>query len=186
MSMSGVATWAFPGALGLLLAMGGTAAAEPGDLEDTHLYILPRVGAPCAAPGSICFTAGADSTVKVESAPVTALRRGVPVVPRFKRGQPKADSSVPWTLGLSATLEHPALKGNTLFLVYDREDPHAIANREVTVLFQARVRAGRSLAARLALSPDDGVYPDHTYRIRIVQLVGGKEVLLAEGDVAFM
>ena len=44
----------------------------------------------------------------------------------------------------------------------------------------------KTLAARLTLQPSEGFHAGHTYRLRVVQLVGGKEVLLAEGDVTLL
>ena len=42
------------------------------------------------------------------------------------------------------------------------------------------------LAARVSLSPDDGFRAGHTYRIRIVQLINGREIVLAESDVSLL
>ena len=166
-------------------AAGGVAQAQPGDLGDRHLIIIDGAVKSCVTTGALCIKAGAAGTSKVQSAPSAATGHAVPVVPGFKRNEQVA-GGFEWTLDLSATLLRPAISGNTLFLIYDGEDPNAVRNREVTVLYQALVRGGRTLSARLSVSPDDGIYAGHTYRIRVVQLVSGREVLLAEGDVALM
>ena len=175
--------------VGLSVSLGGVwgaaAQAQPGDLGDRHLEILDGGAAGCAQTGTLCFKAGAAATVKAGSAPSATASGAMPVVPGFKRDS-KVAGGGEWTLDLSARLLRPAISGNALFLIYDSEDPTAVRNREVTVLYQANVRAGKALSARLAVSPDDGIYPGHTYRIRVVQLVNGKELLLAEGDVALM
>ena len=165
------------------VGFGANARAEPGDMGDRHLVILDGAVKSCAGAGALCIKAGAPSTIKVGSAASAASGREVPVVPGFQRADKTAGGG-DWTFDLSATLLRPAISGNTLFLIYDGEDPNAVRNHEVTVLYQATVRGGKTLNARLAVSPDDGVYPGHTYRIRVVQLVSGREVLLAEGDVA--
>jgi hypothetical protein len=36
------------------------------------------------------------------------------------------------------------------------------------------------------LSPEEGFRAGHTYRIRIVQLIGGREIVLGEGDVSLL
>ena len=169
--------------MGGMGAMDGVARAEPGDLGDRHIVILDGAAASCASTGALCFKAGAPGTLKVGSAPSATVGGEMPVLPGFKRDG-KVAGGGEWTLDLSAKLLRPAISGNTLFLIYDSEDPNAVANHEVTVLYQATMRGGKTLSARLAVSPDDGVYPGHTYRIRVVQLVNKREVLLAEGDVA--
>ena len=92
----------------------------------------------------------------------------------------------PWTLEVTGTLKRPAWAGNALFLFFDLEDPDAIENRQFTALYQAPLKAGPKVAARVSLPPEDGSRPGHTYRIRIVQLINGKEIVLAESDVSLL
>ena len=96
------------------------------------------------------------------------------------------DDQVPWTLDVGARLRKPALAGNAVFLVYDSEDPKALGHREVVRAWQAEVPAGTRLAARFTLSPNDGFRPGHGYRIRIVQIVRGKEVLLSDAPLQLL
>ena len=120
-------------------------------------------------------------------------------VPRFSRAASIAASDgtqtvaattppedAPWTLEVTGTLKRPAWAGNALFLFFDLEDPDAIENRQFTALYQAPLKAGPKVAARVSLSPEDGFRPGHTYRIRIVQLINGKEIVLAESDVSLL
>jgi len=175
----------------------GLADAAPGDgqLQD-HIEILEQPSFHCPVRGSVCLTVGARSTVAAPSAAAAALdghpAAGAP--PRFSRvdtaaknsREARVDDSVPWTLDLSANLRHRALAGNALFLIYDAENPKAMASREVTAMWQAPIPAGDKIAARLTLSPEDGFRPGHAYRIRVVQLVRGKEVILADGQVKLL
>jgi len=182
------------------LAMAGTAAAAPGDLvpretgEETPLTVLEGNAAPaCALKSGLCLQAGASSTLAVASAPVAAAAgasaapggKTPPVVPQFARaGAADGANQGSWTLAFAANLKKAALHGNALFVFFDMEDPGCVENRQFTALYQAPIKAGTKLAARVTLAPDEGFRAGHTYRIRVVQLINGKELVLTEGDVA--
>lgn len=176
----------------------GTAQAAPGDAYDepTRLEILSSGGeagrVSCESRGALCIKPGAPSTVAAASPAIASTGRHAAVadVPRFMRvadpasaGRSHGTDSSPWTLQVDTHLRSAALPGNTLFLLYDASDQHAVSTREVAALWQASVTGGDRLSARLALSPEDGFHATHNYRIRIVQIVGGKEVVLADGMV---
>ena len=197
-----------------MVALAGTAAASPGDLpdpvrgEDAPLTILDTASAtPCPQKPGICINVGARSTIAVASAPMAAAAgtadkqsKSAIVVPRFSRAASVAASAdgtqnasattpaedAPWTLELTGTLKRPAWAGNALFLFFDLEDADSIENRQFTALYQAPVKAGPKVAARVSLSPEDGFRPGHTYRVRIVQLINGKEIVLVESDVSLL
>lgn len=197
-----------------LVALAGTAAAGPGDLSDlihndnaTPLTILdPAAATPCPQKPGLCIFAGARSTITVSSSAATAAAgpadkqsKSAIVVPRFSRAASVAASegtttaaattppeNSPWTLEVTGTLKHTAWAGNALFIFFDLEDPDSVENRQFTALYQAPIKAGPKVAARVSLSPDDGFRPGHTYRIRIVQLIGGKEIVLGESDVSLL
>ncbi len=192
------------------VALAGTAAAGPGDLPDTihseseaPLTILdPATATPCAQKPGLCIVAGSRATISVASAPVAAAAgpadkqsKSAIIVPRFSRAssiaatdgsQPAPDEHASWTLEVTGTLKRPAWSGNALFLFFDLEDPEAIENRQFTALYQAPVKAGAKVAARVSLSPEDGFRAGHTYRIRVVQLINGKEIVLGESDVSLL
>ena len=202
---------AFVGGLAMV-ALAGAAAATPGDPfdsghDDAPLTILdPATAAPCPQKPGLCINAGARSTIAVASAPMAAAAgsadkssKAAIVVPRFSRAASVAASdgtqtaaavtppeNAAWTLALSGTLKHPAWAGNALFLFFDLEDPDSIENRQFTALYQAPLKAGPKLAARLVLSPEDGFRPGHSYRIRVVQLINAKEIVLGETDVSLL
>jgi phage terminase large subunit-like protein len=194
-----------------MVALAGVAGANPGDLPDiVHsdappLTILdPAAATQCPQKPGICINAGARSTISVASAPMAAAAgtadkqsKAAIVVPRFSRAASVAASEgsqtattpaddAPWTLEVTGTLKRAAWAGNALFLFFDLEDPESIENRQFTALFQAPVKAGPKLAARVSLSPEDGFRPGHTYRVRIVQLINGKEIVLGESDVSLL
>jgi hypothetical protein len=192
------------------VVLAGTAAAAPGDLSDlihsehqAPLTILdPAMATPCPQKPGLCVNAGSRSTISVASAPVAAAAgpadkqsKAAIVVPRFSRAssiaatdgsQPAPDEHASWTLEIAGTLKHPAWAGNALFLFFDLEDPEAIENRQFTALYQAPLKAGAKVAARVLLSPEDGFRTGHSYRIRIVQLINGKEIVLGESDVSLL
>jgi len=194
-------------AMAMVVLAGGAAAAKPGDGpelrgDEPPLTVLEAAAAqPCALKAGLCIAAGARSTVAVASAPVASAGapaerpgKAAPVVPRFSRTAAVASSdgassrpeSAPWTLELLANLKRPAWAGNALFIFFDLEDPDAVENRQFTALFQAPIKAGAKVAARLNLGPEDGFRAGHSYRVRIVQLINGKEITLAEGDLSLL
>jgi hypothetical protein len=197
----------------VVVALAGVAGAKPGDLPDivhtqeAPLTILdPAAATPCPQKPGLCINAGARSTITVASAPVAAAAgpadkqsKSAIVVPRFSRaaslaasdGTQTASATTPpddaaWTLEVTGTLRRAAWNGNALFLFFDLEDADSIENRQFTALFQAPVKAGPKIAARVSLSPEDGFRPGHTYRVRVVQLINGKEVVLGESDVSLL
>jgi hypothetical protein len=171
----------------MILALMGTAWAGPGEIDD-HSASEPALwvqesskAAACAVKAGMCFKAGAATTVLLESAKV----------PRFSRAalaaaNGKAHTSIAWTIEAAAQLKKAALGGNALFIFYDLADPNSVKHQENTALFQAPIKAGKAVAVRLNLSGDDGFRAGHTYRIRIAQLVNGREVVLAEGDFSLL
>ena len=188
----------------LMLSLGaahGEVRAVPGEAGDTpRLQILDSGPARCAVRSELCLTAGAPTTAVAPAAPAAAAAAApaspAAEVPRFvrlmgasgapvQRGSSEADD-LPWTLELHATLRQNALAGNALFLVVDAEDPKALAEHEVTALWQAPIRAGSSVAARLQLTPEDGFRAQHTYRILVIQIINGAQRILAEGDVRLL
>jgi hypothetical protein len=184
-ALAGAAVW---------VVLAGTATADPGELVASRgggdagpLQVLDSAPA-CNLKSGLCLSAGAASTVAVASAPVASAiadsssAKQAPVVPRFERAA--SSDGAPWTLTFAANLKKPALRGNALFVFFDLEDRGSIENREYTALYQAPLKPGPKVAARVALAPDEGFHAGHTYRIRVIQLINNKEVVLTEGDVA--
>jgi hypothetical protein len=190
----------------VMMALGGAAAAKPGELvdvvhkpDDSPLSILEVGTTPCAVKAGVCLTPGAPTTIPGPSSEVALASMGdkpgkaAPVVPRFQRaaavapdGRSASTEAASWTVEVNANLKRPAWAGNALFLFFDMEDHDAIQNRQTTAFYQAPIKAGPRVAARLSLSPEEGFRAGHTYRLRIVQLINGKEIVLAEGDLSLI
>lgn len=185
----------------MLLTATGVALADPTDLSardsgggDSPLQLLTVPSQPCGVKGGICLTAGSH-TMAVSSAEVATATTGgkaPPLVPRFARaeamasadGAGGASANAPWSVEVAGALKRPAWNGNALFIFFDLEDPNSIDNHEYTALYQTPLKAGKNLAARVALSPEEGFRAGHTYRLRVVQLINNKEMLLTETDLA--
>lgn len=131
----------------------------------------------CAKSGQICFYAGDSSTTFV--APNTLTRAAL----ASAGGAAKADRHKPWQLQLVAPLRQKSVAGTVMIVIYDREDPKAVQNREVTVLWDFKSVATRLMGVAAQLEPEDGFQAGHTYLFRVTQILGKREVVLAEGDV---
>ena len=179
------------GVLAAALLTSGVAWAGPGDMDDhpatstsgsePALWVEDAAKAAACKVG-LCFKAGAATTVQVEAEKNK---------PRFSRAalaaaDGKAHTSLTWTIDAAALLKKAAFSGNTLFVFFDMADPNSIKNQESTALYQAPVKAGKAIAVRLNLGGEDGFRAGHTYRLRIAQLLNGKEVVLAEGDFSLL
>lgn len=141
---------------------------------------------------SVCFEPGARTTVLVE--PQAAAAKPAATPPQFRRAAavaaagetPRAETSQAWTLDVAAQLKKAAVTGNALFVFFDLADPDSVKDNQTSALYQAPVRSGRSVAAHLSLSPEDGFRAGHTYRLRVAQLIGGREVVLMESDFTLL
>lgn len=172
----------------------GTAWAAPGDgYDESHIKVLDSEEVSCPRPTSLCLRPG-DAMTRPTGTPATTTggwflaatdeASGFMRMPITRRDRTVApDDSMPWVIDVGANLRRPALAGNALFLLYDTQDPHAVAKHQVTALWQAHISGGNQVAARLTLTPDDGFRADHTYRLRVVQLIGSKEVTLTDGMI---
>jgi hypothetical protein len=178
--------------------MAGAAYAGPGDTmtgvaNDGFELLHPlKTGRACMVRGAVCLSVGGPGTVaakspEVAAAPTDGKKLAVATLPGFARtlavnGSPTQHGA--WTIELDANLTKPALAGNAIFLFYDLEDPSSVENHEVTAMHQVKVEAGRMVAMRARLSPEDGFAAGHIYRMQVVQIIGGAEVVLAQGDFA--
>ena len=191
--------------LGTLAHADGAPALDDRDL----LAVLPAARACAALAGGFCASSASASTAEDPATPLRAssltrsARRHTRRVSTLPAGLPtfsrrpaiaslitsglmrfaRAIDELPWAVEIDARLRRHAYAGNAFFLIFDAEDPGALERREVTAFWQADVPSGSALSARLILSPNDGFHAHHAYLLRIVQLVAGRQVLLAEGAV---
>jgi hypothetical protein len=172
----------------------GSAQATPQEETDRPSVVVLDTLPTCPQRGGLCLTA-AESTMRVptllaeapgasvisEDAPL--FQRSLPPEPYYRVG----DDDVPWKLDVSASFRRAAQPGNTLFVLTDTADPEQTRQSHVvTALYQTAILGGERLAAELSLSPQDGFRASHTYKLRVVQLIKGKEVELASGSVQLM
>lgn len=163
----------------LLLSTAPAAAGKPGDAKveepdkessDQRVEIFDnnKADAICKVKGKVCIRAAPSmESSGSEAAPV--IKRG---------GAAKGD----WVIDLYGSFKKPSLAGNAQFIFSDVEDSKASKAREVTAMYQLPIKAGGSVSARVHLSTEEGFRAGRTYRSHLVQLIGGKEVILAEGD----
>lgn len=180
------------------------AHAAPGDAvsgadaasdEDQRVALLTPAGTPCAGRGALCMTAGSLRTRSAVSwiagaagAPLTSGDASLFLRVLSEGANQRSDEEyVPWTLEVQATFQKRALAGNALFVLTDIGDPEQTADSHVvTALYQEKIGGGERASVRLVLHPQDGFRAGHTYRLRVVQIVSGKEVELASGEVGLL
>jgi hypothetical protein len=90
-----------------------------------------------------------------------------------------------WRIVLDALLKRQSRTGNLIFVLSDAAATGRLLDSCIN-LYQTDVRATRAVSADLELTGDDGFEPGHTYRLRILQLIRGKEVVLAESAIALL
>jgi hypothetical protein len=164
----------------ILLAAGPSGAVKPGDAQveepdkesnDQRIEVFDnnKAESMCKVKGRICLKAGPGTDVE-----------GSDAAPTFKRrdGAKQAD----WVLDLYGNFKKAALAGNAQFIFSDVQDSKEAKKRILTAMYQATVKANGSVSARVRLSNDEGLRVGRVYHVLIVQLLGGKEVILAEGD----
>lgn len=142
----------------------------------------------CLDRGAVCFFPGNAATQQsnLGEASESAVIPYAPFVPEFTRlnkREPAKGETNDWVLDVRATLDKKSYSGNAIFLVYDDDQPGVYAEREVTALFQSTISSGMTISARLVFGLEDGFVPRHRYLVRIVQLINGRELVLAEGRV---
>lgn len=162
--------------VGALLAAGPLYADKPGNAtveepdkegveQRLELFDDNNGVTTCKVKGKVC--AKAATGTQADGGETTFSRR--------------AGAKGDWVLSLFGNFKKAALAGNAQFIFADTADSKAAGKREITAMYQGLVKAGNGVSARVHLSGDDGFRPGHTYRVEIVQLIGGKEVSLADG-----
>jgi|GEM_PF-3211258 len=159
------------------------ADATPARAIDEKFELLDG-GKGCHHQGLLCMSPGDEATTRAPDQMVsrTGGHAVVAPVPKFVHGPSTSEGRAKWTLELNATPRR-SWTGNAIFLVFDAADPTNVAEGNYAAMFQAPIRAGKPLAARMILDSEEGFRADHTYKIRVVQIISGKETVLAEGDI---
>lgn len=137
----------------------------------------------CPWPGRVCFLQAPGTTLRASTLTGPGGSYQVPIFFRAPPGA-RATADVPWDLLVVADLKERNRPGDVLIAVYDADDPAAIRSHEVTQLWTVSLPPFKMLAAYVHIEPSEtAIRPTHTYLFRIVQLLGKREVLLAEGKV---
>ncbi len=147
-------------------------------VPDYERQICPRVGAVClfGSGGGTVAGVDVDPTVGI----VTTLARGTQVAAIGQAAAlPLADA---WNVDLIARFRMHTGMDPIVVAVMDYGDPDGMAKREATAVWTIDSPPVKDLGLRLVLSADDGFQSRHTYLVRVVEGVGAKEKVLAEGN----
>jgi hypothetical protein len=157
-------------------------------VDDTPQVFLvsPIQKSECSERGSVCLSPGGSATIvgveiSDDRPAVTVLARGAQVAAKGGLGTAAADQ--PWQVEMVARFKARSGSGPIIVAVFDRDDPQSIAHKEAKVLWTVSQSPGRELGMRFLLSPEDGFEVSHTYLVRVVQVQGVRDQVLAEGDV---
>lgn len=163
---------------GALLLAGPSYAEKPGasgieepDKESVEqkleLFDNNKGETVCKVKGKVCIKASTNTEGE-----------GTEALPVFKRRTGKGD----WVVDLYGNLKKPAVGGAGQFIFSDKEESRVSKKRDITAQHQATLKAGSGVSARVRLSGDDGFRVGRTYKVLVVQILGGKEVILAESE----
>lgn len=140
----------------------------------------------CPRVGSVCLFGNGGGTIDgIDVHPtvgiVTTLARGAQVAGMSAPGgMTSADT---WHVEMVARLRARATAQEPVIVaVMDHGDPDGMARKEATAVWHIDGASAKDLGMRLVLSAEDGFLPRHTYLVRMVQGVGPRERVLAEGN----
>ncbi len=163
----------------VLLASAPAGSGKPGDAkveepdkesgeQRLELFDNNKAEAMCKIKGKVCVRAAPSMEAS-----------GSEALPAIKRGSANKGD---WVIDLYINGKKPALAGTAQFIFSDVEESKSSKSRDVTALYQQTLKAVAGHSARARLSNDEGFRAGRTYHVYIAQQVGGKEVVLAEGD----
>ena len=139
----------------------------------------PQLGSVCVSPGGSATIVGVE--VSEERPDVTVLARGTQVAAKGGLGTAVADQ--PWQVEMVARFRARSDRGPIIVAVFDRDDRESIERKEAKALWNVSMNPGRDLGMHFLLTPEEGFEPSHTYLLRVVQVQGVRDRVLAEGTV---
>jgi hypothetical protein len=139
----------------------------------------PQLGSVCVSPGGSATIVGIE--VSEDRPDVTVLARGTQVAAKGSLGTAGPDQ--PWQVEMVARFRARSERGPIIVGVFDSADRESIERKEPKALWNVSMNPGRDLGMRFLLSPEDGFEPSHTYVLRVVQVQGVRDRVLAEGYV---
>lgn len=149
---------------------GATGIEEPdkesGD-QKLELFDNNKGETVCKAKGKVCLKASTNTEAE-----------GSEAAPSFKRRTGKGD----WVVDIYGNFKKPAIPGNAQFIFSDLAESKASKKRDLTAMHQANLKAGNGVSARVRLSGDDGFRVGRAYKVLVVQILNGKEFILAESE----
>lgn len=146
------------------------------------ISVTPEMSAGASRPGVFHFSIAPDAAMRLSRLAGTpwgeiALYRRAPTV-----GESEVAPEAAWDIQFTAQLSPRNVKGNVMFLIYDRDDPTAPQRKAFVTLWDATMDPFRVVAARMSLNPkNEGYHATHTYLLRLVQIWNKREVILAQG-----
>lgn len=180
----------------LLLSLLGLQTAAPGFAWDVsyfhHDATAPQVFGPsakqeraCAREASVCFSPG-DSNIS-EATEIMPGARPLAVLVRDTKTKPVETaygpvSDQPWQVQMVANLKSRPTKARIEVDVQDADTPPSMENMFARVAWDVDMKPANHLGMRVALSPDEGFMPAHSYRVRVLQHQGKTTKLLAQGQ----
>ena len=167
-------------ACAISITLGGAALADPGDTHsvESPFEIVDGKGA-CSKPGVICFAPEGADTQRAETASAPTGKAVHVAAFRHVAGAHQ------WAVHLEATPKK-SWTGNAVFMIFDTSDPQSLAEGYYTTMHQGAIKGGHPVAANLSLTSEEGFVAGHTYRVRVLQLISGREIVLAEGDLSLL
>ncbi len=144
--------------------------------------VHPEMSARAEKPQQIAFSIHPSMPMRISKLAGTPYGE-IPIYRRIPRIEEKqVPSSRVWEIQFVANLTPKNLNGNVMFMIFDREDPTAVSRHTYVAMWEATMSPFHFVGAQLRLDPEsEGFHATHTYLLRIVQRLGPREVLLAQG-----
>lgn len=138
----------------------------------------------CARVGKACFFGRGDTLAGFNVDPtvgiVTTLAHGTKLASLYDM-RPTGEPAF-WQAELVARLKSRTTAEPIIVAILDYADPEGMARKEATAVWQVTSSPVQDLGMRFVFSSDNGFQSNHTYLLRVVQGVGAKERILAEGN----
>lgn len=138
----------------------------------------------CASVGKACLFGRGDTLAGFDVDPsvgiVTTLAHGTKLA--SLRDMRPGDAPATWEAELIARLRSRTTAEPIIVAILDYADPEGMARKEATAVWQVTSSPIKDLGMRFVFSSEDGFLSNHTYLLRVVQGVGAKEQILAEGN----
>ena len=155
---------------------------EPEPTQIRFVSMTPTLVRECPGEANVCFRIPFGSDMHVGTLAGTKFGT-VPLYRRMSRDGGPVDPERPWEIEIVANLKPRNLQGTVNLLVYERDDAQALAAHEVIAMWSATMPPFLRIAAELRLDPERSEFRrGRVYLFRVAQLLGKREVILAQGS----